>query len=174
MPDATDEELGLDPEVMETLDPGIRNELRQSRQLRRDNGRLEAEAAQARREAAFAKAGIPDTPLGQMFGKAYEGPTDDPTAIKASFEALGVPLTSTSAGTPAQPDPAQQGATAEELAAQKALSELGSGADLGGDVDFAEAVRSAPDQKAVMELLATAPEGATDSAGRRIGMPVIE
>lgn len=160
MPELTDEELGLDPQQMEGLDPNIRAELRRSRQLARDNATLQAEAEQARREAAFAKAGIPDTPLGAMFAKAYDGATDDPSAIKASFEALGVPLTATSAGVSTEQTPPPSGATDAEIAAQRVISQVGAGADLGGDVDFAEAINSATSADEVQRLLDSAPAGA--------------
>ena len=166
MPEPTDEELGLDSQEMEGLDPNIRAALRQSRQLARDNEALRAEAESARREAAFAKAGIPDSPLGQMFAKAYDGTTDDPTAIKASFEALGVPLTSTSAGT-STPDPQQEGVSDDELAAQRQVSTLGAGGEMGGDVAFEDALKSAGSQKDVLALIQSAPQGSN------IGIPEI-
>jgi hypothetical protein len=165
MPEPTDEELGLDSQEMEGLDPNIRAELRRSRQLTKDNEALRAEAENARREAAFAKAGIPDSPLGQMFGKAYDGPTDDPTAIKASFEALGVPTTSPPAGSAT--DQQSGGVSDDELAAQRQVSTLGAGGEAGGDVLFEDALKSAGSQKDVLALIQSAPQGSS------IGLPEI-
>jgi hypothetical protein len=166
MPEPTDEELGLDPNQMDGLDPNIRAELRRSRLMARENAQLQAEAEQAKREAAFAKAGIPDTPLGEMFAKAYDGPTDDPSALKTAFEALGV-ATPLGGSTP----PAQQGATD---AAQRQLAQVGAGADLGGDIEFADALRSAKSEDDVLALIASAPEGARNADGYRIMPPGID
>jgi hypothetical protein len=161
MPDPTDEELG----IPEGLDPNIRAELRRSRELARENESLKATSAAAERDAAFARAGIPDTPLGQMFGKAYDGPTDDPEAIKASFQALG--------GASA---PVEQTSDAE-LAAQRQLAQVGSQGDPGGDIRFEDAINSTKSVDEVMALIASAPEGATtyiEGRQRRVGVPVIE
>lgn len=163
MPEPTDEELGLDSQEMEGLDPNIRSALRQNRQMSRDLEAANQRAAQAERESAFAKAGIPDTPLGTMFGKAYDGPTDDPSAIKASFEALGVPSTPTGSA----PDPQSAGASDDELAAQRQVSTLGAGGEQGGDVTFEDALQSAGSHKAVLDLIKSAPQGSN------IGIPQI-
>jgi hypothetical protein len=157
-PEATDEELG----IPEGLDPNIRAELRKSRELARENESLKAQNAEATREAAFAKAAIPDSPLGQMFAKAYEGPTDDPEAIKAAFQAIGGDT-----GGPVEP-------TEAELAEQRRVAQLGTGSTGGGDVRFEDAINSAKNVDEVMALLANAPEGATDHDGRRIGAPRID
>ncbi len=162
MPEPTDEELGLDPTQMESLDPNIRAELRRSRQLSRDNATLQAEAAQAKREASFAKAGIPSSPIGEMFAKAYDGPTDDPAAIKAAFDGLGVT------------EPVQAEQQQADLSAQRQVAQIGSQGEPGGDIRYEDALKSAKNSAELMELLANAPEGATDSEGRRIGVPIID
>lgn len=38
-----------------------------------------------RRELALTRAGVPDSALGAMFSKAYDGPIDDPEAIRAAW-----------------------------------------------------------------------------------------
>lgn len=160
MPEPTDEELG----IPEGLDPNIRAELRRSREQGRELDAERAARATAERDAAFARAGIPDTPLGQMFGKAYDGPTDDPEAIKASFTALGggVPVEQTSD---------------EELAANRQVAQVGSSGEAGGDIRFEDAINSTKNVEEVMSLIASAPEGATtyiEGRQRRVGVPVIE
>jgi hypothetical protein len=159
MPEPTDEELGLDPQQMEGLDPNIRAELRRSRQIQRENAALQAERDAAMREAAFAKAGVPDTPLAAALAKTYEG-DNDPAAVKEYFTSLGVDLASGGAppaGSP--PPPAQQGASDEELAAQRRLAQVGAGAEGDGSVDFKDALEAAQSSEEVLALIANAPEG---------------
>ena len=156
----SDEALG----IPEGLDPNIRAELRKSRELARENEALKVSNETAARELAFSKAAIPDTPLGQMFAKAYEGPTDDPEAIKAAFQAVG--------GEP--PNSQQEDA---DLEAQRRLAAVGGEGAAGGDVRFEDALGSAKNADAVMDLIAAAPAGATtyiEGRARRIGVPVIE
>jgi hypothetical protein len=160
----SDEELG----IPEGLDPNIRGELRKSRTLARDNESKDRENANLQRELAFARAGLPDTPLVQTLAKSYDG-ENDPAAVRAYFEGLNVDLTA----------PGQQ--TAQELAdldAQRRIASVGSQGEPGGDVKFEDAIRSAPNQEAVMDLIRNAPEGATTWAGdgryRRIGPPSID
>jgi hypothetical protein len=176
MPEPTDEELGLDPQQMEGLDPNIRQELRRSRQLARENTQLQQQAAQAQREAAFAKAGVPDTPLASTLAKSYEG-ENDPESVKAYFEGLGVDLTSTSAGVSTNQTP-PPGPSDEELAAQRRVSQLGGGGETGGDVRFEDALHSTKSESEVMELIRSAPEGALSGrpgeARFRIALPEID
>ena len=150
----------IDPD-QDGLDPNIREALRGRNQLARDKAAAEERNAQLERELAFTKAGIPDTPLVAALAKTYEG-DNDPASVKAYFESLGVELTSTSAGTPSagsQAPPAPQGATEEELAAQRRVSQVGSGTEGDGSIDFADAIKSADSQEAVMALINSAPEG---------------
>jgi hypothetical protein len=167
MPEATDEELG----IPEGLDPNIRAELRKSRELARDLEAEKAKSAAAEKEAAFAKAGVPDTPLAAQLAKTYDG-ENDPASVKAYFESLGVDLSG-------QAQNQNDGASEAELAEQRRLAEVGSaGGGQGGDVRFEDAINSAKDTDEVMSLIASAPEGATthaiDGRPRRIGAPVIE
>jgi hypothetical protein len=166
MPDElSDEELG----IPEGLDPNIRAELRKSRQLSRENESLAAKNAQTERELAFARAGIPDNPLVAQLSKTYEGP-NDPEAVKAYFEGLGVDL----GGSQTPPG----GATDAELEEQRRLAQVGSQGAPGGDVRFEDAIRSTQNKEELMALIASAPEGAVtrsiDGQPRRIGVPVIE
>lgn len=172
MPEPTDEELGLDPATMDTLDPNIRAELRNSRKLlRQQEADLEAateRAAQAEREAAFAKAGIPDTPLGQMFAKGYDGDASDPAAIKAAFDALGgtgtpPPAATPPAGEPTPPAPPQTGAEAaleQELAEQRRVAQVSATGQTDGSVDLGDALRSATNEAELLAIVAAAPADA--------------
>lgn len=169
MPEPTDEELGLDPEVTEGLDPNIRAELRRSRQLSRDLDAANKRAAESAREAAFAKAGVPDTPLAAALAKTYDG-ENDPASVKAYFEGLGVDLSTDERIYRLE----QRESEEAELAQQRRLAQVGSQGEPGGDVRFEDAINSATNVDAVMALLASAPEGATDYEGRRIGAPRIE
>lgn len=157
-----DEEM----EENDGLDPNIREQLKRSRQLAKENAALQAEVEQARREAAFAQAGVPATPLATVLAKSYDG-ENDPEAIKAYFEGLGVDLTSTSAGISTAQTPEPQGASEAELEAQRQVTSLGAGGEPGGDVDFADALQSGNSVKEVMDLIASAPQGA------QIGLPDI-
>jgi hypothetical protein len=164
MPEATDEELG----IPEGLDPNIRAELRRSRELARENDQLRAATSAAERETAFAKAGVPDTPLAQQLAKGYEG-ENDAAAIKAYFDGLGVDL---GTGTTQPPQVGD-----DELAAQRAVAQVGAAGEAGGDIRFEDAINSTTNADEVMALIAIAPEGAQTNVGgrqRRIGPPTIE
>ena len=167
MPEASDEELG----IPEGLDPNIRAELRKSRELGRDADAANARAAAAERDAAFARAGVSDSPLVQQLAKGYEG-ENEPAAIRAYFEGLGVdPAT----GTP--PGAGQSGPSDDELASQRQVAQVGSQGEAGGDIRFEDAINSTQTREELMALIANAPEGAITNVGgrdRRIGIPTIE
>ncbi len=165
----SDQEIDL--EQHEGLDPNLREALKGRNQLARDKQAAEERAAQLERELAFTRAGIPDTPLTATLAKTYDG-DNDPTAIKAYFEGLGVGLTAASAGTPAHP-PEPSGPSEAELAAQRQISQLGGGGEPGGDLRFEDAIGSAGNANAVMELIRSAPDGAQDRNGFRIATPEI-
>lgn len=163
MPEPTDEELG----IPEGLDPNIRAELRRSRVLAQENEALKASTSAAERDAAFARAGVSDSPLVQQLAKGYEG-ENDPAAIRAYFESLGVDV-ATGSG--------QSGPSDEELAANRQVAQVGSSGDAGGDNRFEDAINSTKNPEELMALIASAPEGATtyiEGRQRRIGAPVIE
>lgn len=166
MPELTDEELG----IPEGLDENIRRELRKSRELGREAEAANARAAAAERDAAFARAGVNDSPLVQQLAKGYEG-ENDPTAIRAYFEGLGVDLAT------GAPPGGQQGPSDEELAGQRQVAQVGSQGDAGGDIRFEDAINSAKNPDEVMALIASAPEGATarvDGRQVRVRPPTIE
>jgi hypothetical protein len=55
----------------------------------REGARAQAKAEALERELAVMKAGIPDTPLGQMFAKSYEG-ENTPEALRAAAVEIGL------------------------------------------------------------------------------------
>lgn len=167
MPEPTDEELGI-PESLE--DPNIRAELRRSRIQGRELADANARASTAERDAAFARAGVSDSPLVQQLAKGYEG-ENDPAAIRAYFETLGVDPGTGSAGKGAS------GPSDDELASQRQVAQVGSAGEAGGDVRFEDAIGSTRNPDELMALINSAPEGATtwvEGRQRRIGSPVIE
>ena len=150
----------LDPEQEEV-------DLRDLREQLKGKKQVEARAAQLERELAFAKAGIPDTPLNATLAKSYEG-ENDPASVKAYFEGLGVNLGQTEQST---------GPSDDELASQRQVAQVGAAGDAGGDIRFEDAINSAKTQDEVMALIASSPEGAQTNVGgrqRRIGPPTIE
>lgn len=69
---------------------GLRKQLQEAQaELQRAKAEAEQVKQQATREAAFAKAGIPDSGMGDMFRKAYEGDLT-PDAIKARALEVGL------------------------------------------------------------------------------------
>lgn len=170
----TDEELGLDSDQMEALDPHIRQELRESRAAKRGRTVAENEAADLRKQLAFTKAGIPDTPVGQMFAKAYDGPTDDAAAIKAAFEEIAPPPPPVNEADQADQQAREQ-QERDDLAAQQRIQRIGASGDTGdGSLRLEDAMSTAKNKDEVMEYVASAPPGATDGEGRQIIVPRVE
>ena len=163
---AEDDDVQVDDQ-QDGLDPNIRKALRDNERKARD---AEKRTAELERELAFAKAGIPDTPLTTTLAASYTG-EKDPTAIKSYFEGLGVEITGASAGSPQQ---APQGPSDAELAAQRQVADLGGGAEGDGAIRYEDAIAAAKSQDEVMRLVRQAPEGAVDSNGFRITVPTID
>lgn len=172
MPEATDEELGLDPQQMEGLDPNIRAELRKSRQLAKDLHAAEVARGVAERDATFVRAGIPDSPLGQMFAKGYDGDPTDVAAVKAAFDALGVANAASEDLNQDQQN--DTGPTDAELESQRRIATAGAAGDNDGSVRYEDAIHAAKSEDDVMALLAAAPPSAVDFNGRRVIAPQID
>jgi hypothetical protein len=156
----------FDPE-QEDEQPTIRD----LREQLKGKKQVEARAAELERQLAFAKAGVADSPLVAQLAKGYEG-ENDPAAIRAYFESLGVDL-----ATGATPSNEASGPSEEELASQRAVAQVGSAGEAGGDIRFEDAINSATSPEDVMALIASAPEGATgfiDGRDRQIRPPHIE
>ena len=58
------------------LDPNIRKQLREAEKARKELDTLRLELETQKRETLLAKAGIPDSPLGNLFKDAYKGEAD--------------------------------------------------------------------------------------------------
>lgn len=89
----------LDDEAIgnEALDPNIRKQLKEAKRARRELDEARAELEAQKREIQFTRAGIPESGLGSLFRKAYDGPADA-DSIRRSAEEYGVIN-----GTPAAP-----------------------------------------------------------------------
>jgi len=82
----------FEDEVTETpqpLDPNIRKQLREAEKIRKEAETLRAELEAQRREVQFTKAGIPDSGIGALFRKAYDGDASA-EAIRKAAEEYGV------------------------------------------------------------------------------------
>jgi len=77
------------------LDPNIRKQLREAEKARKELADVRAELEAERREVQFSRAGIPETGVGALFRKAYDG-SADAEAIRRSAEEYGI------LGSPAQ------------------------------------------------------------------------
>ena len=82
---AESDEFYQDEEI-DHLDPNIRAELRKSRERARAADEANAEVKALRRELAFTKAGIPESGVGALFRKAWDGDTDPEAIIEAAKE----------------------------------------------------------------------------------------
>ena len=84
------EEYDDDQEVeRQPLDPNIRKQLREAEKARKELDGLKAELETQKREVQFSKAGIPDSGIGSLFRKAYDGETSQ-EAIRAAAEEYGI------------------------------------------------------------------------------------
>lgn len=103
---------------------------------------LKMEAETAKRELAFAKAGIPmDTPMAKYFVKGYDGELT-PEAIRTAATEAGLV-----AG--AKPNPLQ-----EEAAAWSRSNQVAAGVNLSDEpVDWAARIAAATSEREVMEIL---------------------
>lgn len=132
-------------EETDHLDPNIRAELRKSRERAKEAEAAKAELANLQRELAFTKAGIPETGVGALLRKAYDGDTD-PEAIRKVAAEYGI----TSDSTP-QSDPIReelethrqiQGSTGTSNSGPTPQQELLAAIEAGGSVEDIMAVIS--------------------------------
>ena len=140
----------------EPLDANIRKQLREAEKTRKEMEILRAEIAAEKREVQFAKAGIPETGVGSLFRKAYDGEATA-EAIRNAAQEYGIleaPAPATASGdseldalrraqgatigtTGALPDPGQkfladiQGATSPEQILELVKQASGSNPELG-------------------------------------------
>lgn len=137
-------------ETPQVLDPNIRKQLREAEKARKEAEALRNELAQQKREIEFAKAGIPESGLGSLFRKAYDG---DATAdaIKQAATEYGI-LSPAQDSAPAAPS------TDVELEALRraqgaTIGTSGTGPDLGQEFLTRLAEASSPED--VMKVVQT-------------------
>lgn len=82
----TDEFIDDDAADDQQQQDGENPNLRQLRKKAKDHDTVAAERDQARRELAFFKAGIPDSKVGELFMKAYDGEPDTAAIRSAAAE----------------------------------------------------------------------------------------
>jgi hypothetical protein len=68
------------------LDPNIRRQLREAEKARKELDVARAELEAQKRDLQFTKAGIPETGVGALLRKAYDGPADAESIAKAAQE----------------------------------------------------------------------------------------
>ena len=73
---AYDDEFEEQEQQTQPLDPNIRKQLREAEKARKELDTLRLELETQKRETLLAKAGIPDSPLGNLFKDAYKGEAD--------------------------------------------------------------------------------------------------
>ncbi len=73
---AYDDEFEEQEQQTQPLDPNIRKQLREAEKARKELDALRLELETQKRETLLAKAGIPDSPLGNLFKDAYKGEAD--------------------------------------------------------------------------------------------------
>ena len=70
----------------QALDPNIRKQLREAEKARKELDALRSELDAQKREVQFTKAGIPETGVGSLFRKAYDGEASAESIRKAAEE----------------------------------------------------------------------------------------
>ena len=140
----------------EPLDPRLRDQLRQAKQVQRERDEALAELAKERRENVFAQVGIPTSGAGALFRQAYQGDLDL-AFVKAAAESYEVLA-------PAGQSTQDQGMSSEERAAAQRIAGAGTGIPPAGSnvmADFAAKIQAVPynkdnpqeSQRQVMELV---------------------
>ena len=127
----------------ESLDPNIRAELRKSKERAREAEQAKSEVEQLRKELAFTKAGIPETGVGALLRKAYDGDTD-PEAIRKAAEEYGI----------FQPTE-QHDPVAEELERHRSIAGA-TGTNTSGptaEQEFLAAINAATSQDEIKEII---------------------
>ena len=81
--------LDDEPTQSQPLDPNIRKQLREAEKARKELAEARAELEKERREVQYSRAGIPESGVGALFRKAYDGPADA-EAIRKAAEEYGI------------------------------------------------------------------------------------
>ena len=79
----------VETEERQPLDPNIRKQLREAEKARKELESVRNELETQKREVQFSKAGIPDSGLGQLFRKAYDGEASQ-EAIRSAAQEYGI------------------------------------------------------------------------------------
>jgi hypothetical protein len=140
------DETQEESENTQVLDPNIRKQLREAEKARKELEVTRAELAQQKREIEFAKAGIPESGLGSLFRKAYDGDASA-ESIKKAAEEYGII---------GQPQTPQEPSTDGELEALRraqgaTIGTSGAGPDLGAEYLARLAEASSPED--VMKIV---------------------
>lgn len=119
--DDLNDEQDVQDEPTGTQDSGFRKRLeREAQRAKEAAAEALAEANAAKREAAFLKAGVnPDSPLGKMFTKSYDGDLSV-DAIKTAASEVGLIATSESPAVKESMTAAEQVASASQGASTSA------------------------------------------------------
>lgn len=134
-------------EETDHLDPNIRAELRKSRERAKALEAKDAEIEALKRDNAFTKAGIPDTGVGALLRKAYDG-ENDPEAIRKTAAEYGIDLGGANAAQ--QPDPIR-----EELETHRQIAGSTGTSNSGPTAEQAlyAAILDGANEEAVMEII---------------------
>jgi hypothetical protein len=81
--------LDDEPTQTQPLDPNIRKQLREAEKARKELEAVRAELERERAEVQMSRAGIPESGIGALFRKAYDGPADA-EAIRRAAEEYGI------------------------------------------------------------------------------------
>jgi len=149
--DELDEETSNQP-----LDPNIRRQLREAEKARKELEHMRHELENSRRDVLLAKAGIPDTPLGNLFRDAYRGEADL-DAIRAKAREYGI--------LDSQPQPVEQSNDPELEALRRAQgATIGSvGATPDAQQEYLAALANATTVEEIMRI-------SSGELGRKVGV----
>jgi hypothetical protein len=138
-----------EPTSDNVLDPNIRRQLREAEKARKELEAAKAELEAQKRDLQFTKAGIPETGIGALLRKAYDGPADAESIAKAAQE-YGI----------LQPNQVQAEAPANDVelealrrAQGATIGTSGAGPDLGQE--FMARLSEASNPEEVMKIVMT-------------------
>ena len=131
------------------LDPNIRRQLREAEKARKELDVARAELEAQKRDLQFTKAGIPETGVGALLRKAYDGPADAESIAKAAQE-YGILQPQAQAEAPATNDVELE---ALRRAQGATIGTSGAGPDLGQE--FMARLSEASNPEDVMKIVMT-------------------
>ena len=131
------------------LDPNIRRQLREAEKARKELDVAREELEAQKRDLQFTKAGIPETGVGALLRKAYDGPADAESIAKAAQE-YGILQPQAQAEAPATNDVELE---ALRRAQGATIGTSGAGPDLGQE--FMARLSEASNPEEVMKIVMT-------------------